>query len=181
MQLLFLFMDPYSRQKLDLQLPLRIEPSQWRNRGGGGGVRQSAPPETSHREISADLLGKKRQGKNVKGGEEKKENCKREGGKIKNGREKLKNEERTFFFLAFHFSKQQKFVLGLPKWKFSTRKKHFTPKKKKKKKKQEKLLCPFRKNSCYAPEPSYHGSMLLHHCTLYGLGKYAVAFLNIYK
>ena len=30
-----------------------------------------------------------------------------------------------FFFFAFHFSKPLKFVLGLPKWKFSTRKKHF--------------------------------------------------------
>ena len=40
-------------------------------------------------------------------------------------------EERTFFFFffffAFHFSKRLKFVLGPPKWKFSTGKKHFTP------------------------------------------------------
>ena len=38
-----------------------------------------------------------------------------------------------FFFLllfACHFSKPRKFVLGLPKWKFSTGKKHFTPGKK---------------------------------------------------
>ena len=35
-----------------------------------------------------------------------------------------------FFFFACHFSKRQKFVLGLPKWKFSTGKKHFTPGKK---------------------------------------------------
>ena len=41
------------------------------------------------------------------------------------------NEERTFFFsFPFHFSKQQKFSLGLPKWKFSTWKKHFTAGKK---------------------------------------------------
>ena len=31
-----------------------------------------------------------------------------------------------FCFFAFHFSKPLKFVLGLPKWKFSTGKKHFT-------------------------------------------------------
>ena len=35
-----------------------------------------------------------------------------------------------FFFFAFHFSKQLKSVLGLPKWEFSTGKKHFTPGKK---------------------------------------------------
>ena len=39
------------------------------------------------------------------------------------------NEERTFFF-AFHFSKALKFALGLPKWEFSTGKRHFTPEKK---------------------------------------------------
>ena len=31
-----------------------------------------------------------------------------------------------FFIFAFHFSKRLKFVLGLPKWEFSTGKKHFT-------------------------------------------------------
>ena len=30
-------------------------------------------------------------------------------------------------FFAFHFSKPLKFVLGLPKWQFSTGKRHFTP------------------------------------------------------
>ena len=39
--------------------------------------------------------------------------------------EKLQNEERTFF--SSHFSKPLKFVLGLPKWKFSTGKKYFRP------------------------------------------------------
>ena len=93
--------------------------TQWRNRRGGGRV----PPETFDREISAHLPGKKR--KIVKGKV-----------KIENGRrEKFQNEERTFFFFffffAFHFSKWLKFVLGLPKWKFATGKKHFTPGKKK--------------------------------------------------
>ena len=41
-------------------------------------------------------------------------------GKVENLKwkeEKLQNEERTFFFFFFasHFSKPQKFVLGLPK------------------------------------------------------------------
>ena len=38
---------------------------QWRNRRGAGG--QSAPPETSDREIFVDVSGKKRQGENGKG------------------------------------------------------------------------------------------------------------------
>ena len=42
-----------------------------------------------------------------------------------------------FFFFAFHFSKPLKFVLGLPKWKFSTRKKYFTVGKN-----QEKITLP---------------------------------------
>ena len=42
---------------------------QWRNRRGGGGQGQGAecPPETSDREIFADVSGKKRQGKKGKG------------------------------------------------------------------------------------------------------------------
>ena len=39
-----------------------------------------------------------------------------------------------FFFFAFHFSKPLKFVLGLPKWEFSTGKKAFRARKKKQKK-----------------------------------------------
>ena len=35
-----------------------------------------------------------------------------------------------FFFSPFHFSRQRKFVLGVPKWNFSTGKKEFTPGKK---------------------------------------------------
>ena len=34
------------------------------------------------------------------------------------------------FVFAFHLWKRRKFVLGLPKWEFSTGKKHFTPGKK---------------------------------------------------
>ena len=53
--------------------------------GVTGGRGAECPPETSEREISADVLGKKRQGKKGKRGEnceENKENCKREGGKL---------------------------------------------------------------------------------------------------
>ena len=43
---------------------------QWHNRRGGGGKRgQSAPPETSDREMFADVSGKKRQGRKGKRGE----------------------------------------------------------------------------------------------------------------
>ena len=57
---------------------------------------------------------------------------KREGGKLKmeGGKSSKMRRGPFFFFFFFHFSKQRKFVLGLPKWKFSTGKKHFTPGKK---------------------------------------------------
>ena len=105
-----------------------------------------AASENSYWEISAYLTGKKRQGKKGKvgeNGEEKKENCK----KWKEG--KLQNEMRRrpiFFFFAFHFSKQLKFVLGLPKWKISTRKKHF-----KAGKKSGKMTLPPQKNFLLCP------------------------------
>ena len=54
-----------------------------------------------------------------------------------------------FFFFAFHFSfsKWLKFVSSLPKWKFSTGKKHLTLAKKSGKND----LAPSEKFSCYAP------------------------------
>ena len=71
-----------------------------------------------------------------KGGKEKREKgwkLRRKGkflkGKVENWKwkvEKLQNEESSPP-LFFHLSKPLKFVLGLPKWKFSTGKKHFTP------------------------------------------------------
>ena len=91
---------------------------QWHNRWGGG-EGADCPPGTSHREISADLPGKKRQGKKGKLRKKKKENKKREGGKSKNERRKSSKLRRGlfffFFFFAFHFSKPLKFVLGVPK------------------------------------------------------------------
>ena len=124
---------------------------QWCNGQGW----QSAPPqETSDREIFADLPGKKRQGKNGKGGKMEKKRR-----KIVKGKVEIENEERTFFFcfvlfcfvclfffFAFHFSKRRKFVLGVPKWKFSTGKKHFTPGKK-----SGKMTLPLQKNFPVTP------------------------------
>ena len=52
-----------------------------------------------------------------------------------------------FFFFAFHFWKWQKFVLGLPKWEFSTGKQHFTLGKKIRKND----FAPSQKYACYAP------------------------------
>ena len=57
----------------------------------------------------------------------------------------LKRGEDLFFF-AFHFWKQRKFVLGLPKWEFSTGKKHFTSGKK-----SGKMTLPPQKNMPVTP------------------------------
>ena len=70
--------------------------NQWRNRQGGKG--QSAP-KTSDREISADLPGKKRQGKKGKGVKIEKKRRKNVKWKV----EKLQNEERTFFIFFYLF------------------------------------------------------------------------------
>ena len=60
----------------------------------------------------------------------------------------IKRGEDLFFF-AFHFWKRRKFVLGLPKWEFSTGKKHFTPGKKIRKND----FAPSEKYACYDPAP----------------------------
>ena len=61
------------------------------------------PPETSDREIFADLPGKKRQGKGGNG-EEKNENCEREGGKLKiEGGKKEKDRNLFIYFFIFYF------------------------------------------------------------------------------
>ena len=93
--------------------------------GGGGAGGQSAPPETSDREIFADVSGKKRQGKKGKGVK-----LRRKGGKLEMEVGKRQKKRWGPFFFFFHFWKRRKFVLGLPKWEFSTGKKHFTPGKK---------------------------------------------------
>ena len=53
---------------------------------------------------------------------------------------------KTFFFF-FHFSKRLKFVLGLPKWGFSTEKIAFHARKKIRKNN----FAPSEKYACYAP------------------------------
>ena len=83
---------------------------QWRNSWGSGGG-GAEYPDISHKEISADL-GIERQGKKGNG-QENKENPKMEGGKFK--------------WKEDHFSKPLNMFLGLPKWEFSNRKKHFMP------------------------------------------------------
>ena len=88
--------------------------------GGGGAGVQSAPQRLLNGKFLLTYR-EKWQGKKWKGGKKRR--------KIENGRrEKFHNDDRTFFFFfffffAFHFSKRLKFVLGVPKWKFSTRKK----------------------------------------------------------
>ena len=104
--------------------------------GGGGGRAGAECPQTSDWEVSADLPGKKRQGKRGKG--VKIENKRRgivkenvENLKIENGRWKSYKLRKGpffffFFFLSFFcfslFKTKICFVLCLPKWKFSTRK-----------------------------------------------------------
>ena len=109
----------------------------------GGGQGAECPPETSDGEISADLLGKKRQGKRERGEnwEEKKENCKREGGILK-----------IFFFFFFFFFcfsrvKTSKICFGSTKMEiFYGGKKHFT-----RGKKLGKMTLPPQKNFPVTP------------------------------
>ena len=124
--------------------------NQWHNRQG-----QSAPPPRPNFWPGNFCwpTGKKEARKKMeKGGKwRRKENGRRE---------KLKNEERTFFFFffAFHFSKRLKFVLGLPKWKFSTGKRHVTLGKK-----SGKMILPPQKNFPVTPlfTTSYHQLLCL--------------------
>ena len=134
---------------------------QCRNRRGAGG--QSAPQRLLTGKfllIYQEKRGKAKKWKGGRGnGEEKKENCKREGGKLKLelGGKSPKMRRGPFSF-AFYFSKQQKFVLGLPKWKFFTGKKDFTPGKNQGKK----WLCPLRKKFLLRPCFPCPGWDLLH-------------------
>ena len=118
---------------------------------------------TASREISADLAGKERQGKKGKLrrkiGKFKKgkvENWKWKEEKLQNDERKFQNDERTFF------SKPLKFVLGLPKWKFSTGKKHFTPGKVRKND-----FAPCEKFSHYAPAASKSSTILQYNIALW--------------
>ena len=73
--------------------------------GGGGGGRggRVPPPETSDREIFADVSGKKRQGKKGKGVK-----IETKRWKIGNGSRKTSEKEvRTFFFFFFFFENDE--------------------------------------------------------------------------
>ena len=108
----------------------RAGPEQWRNRS----------PETSDREIFADVSGKKRHGKNGKG-----VNIERKRGKIVKGKRGGKLEMEVGKVIK---RGEDQFVLGLPKWEFSTGKKHFTPGKK-----SGKMTFPLRKICLLRPWP----------------------------
>ena len=81
-------------------------------------------PPTSVWEIPADLPGKERQGIKVKWSKKEGKSSKKEG-KSHKGKWKVESYKMIFFFFFFacHFSKPLKFILGLPKWEFSTGKK----------------------------------------------------------
>ena len=61
-----------------------IHYNQWRNRWGGGGGQGGRAPETSEREIFADVSGKKRQEKKGKGVKIEKKRRKIVKGKVEN-------------------------------------------------------------------------------------------------
>ena len=93
--------------------------------------------------------GKEKKEKGWNWEEKKENNCKREGGKLEMevGKVILRwGPFFFFFFFFFHFWKWLKFVLGLQKWEFSTRKKHFTPGKI-----REKMTLPPQKNMPVTP------------------------------
>ena len=111
---------------------------QWRNSRG-----RVPPPRTSHREISADLPGKERQGKMEK-----------KGRKSKKGRwitenwrgDKLQTEERIFFLLFLHLIFQNHWNLF---WVFQNKNFLLGKSVSHWEKNQEKWLCPSEKYSSY--------------------------------
>ena len=81
-----------------------------------------------------------------------------------------KSGEDLFFFPPFHFSKWLKFVLGQPKWEFSTGKKYFTLGKK-----SGKITLPPQKNILVTPLPILEHFWCISTCPilvyLYGLNQ----------
>ena len=102
------------------------------------------PPETSDREIFADVSGKKRQGKGVK--------IEQKRWKIGNGSRKTSEKEvRTFFFFfffCFSLLKMTKMCFGSTKMGIFYREKAFHAGKKIRKND----FAPSEKYACYAPE-----------------------------
>ena len=74
----------------------------------------------------------------------------------------IKSEEDLFF--AFHFWKRRKIILGLPKWEFSTGKKHFTPGKK-----TGKMTLPSQKNMPVTPLLAVPNQMNQRHSVSHGI------------
>ena len=144
---------------------------QWRNRQGGqrlltGKFLLTYREKRGKEKREKGWILRKKRRKIVKG---KVENWKR---KV----EKLQNEERTFFFLFFfasHFSKPLKLVLGLQKWKFSTRKKHFMPGIK-----SGKMTLPPQKN--FPVTPPSAGRHLEHPLHMEGADLLPVIFISLY-
>ena len=103
----------------------------------GRGAAECPPPQDFWLGNFCWPIGEREAWKNGKGAEWRVERKRRKivEGEVENWKwkdEKFQNEERTlffFFFFSFCFSlfkKRRKFVLGVPKWKFSTWKKDFT-------------------------------------------------------
>ena len=115
-------------------------PQQWRNSRGGGGRGQSASSYFSPG-IEARKKGKwkRKEGKSKKG------RWKIENGKGKSCKMKWGLPLFSAFAFAFHFSKPLAFVLGLPKWEFSTGKVFHAGKK------SEKMTCSLLKSIPLAP------------------------------
>ena len=135
---------------------------QWRNRRGGGQGGRVPPRDfwpgnffLTYRE----KRGKENREKGVKIENKRRKIVK---GKVENWKwkwEKLLTELKEFFaffffffffFFAFHFWKRRKwrkYVLGLPKWEFSTGKKNIS--------RREKWLCPLRKKCLLRPCGEY--------------------------
>ena len=125
-------------------------PIQWHNRWGA-----ECPPETSDREISADLLGKERQGK--KGKWSRKEGKSRKGIRRKNDFFFLFfSFFFFFFFFACHFSKRL-ICFGSTKMGIFYWEKAFHAGKKN----QEKLISPLRKIFLLCPLPQFWPYLLL--------------------
>ena len=120
---------------------------QWRNRRGGRGRCANAPRDFRPWSLLTyrEKIGKKKREMGQKEGKLKKRRW-----KIWNWRRKSYKMRRALFF--FFFSKWLKFVLSLPKWKFSTKKSIS-----RREKNQEKWLCPLRKifllRPCQLPSP----------------------------
>ena len=121
----------------------------------GGEKGAECPPEISDWEISADLSGKKQQGKKCKRGENG-DDCKREGGKLKMEGGKSSTMRRGlfffffFFFLLFTFQNDENLF-----WVYQNG--NFLPGKRnsRREKIRKNDFAPSEKNSCYAPAWPY--------------------------